>query len=242
MIPKKNPDLEVGRNSSLYFAIGLNVMLFLSWQAIEYKTYEKEDVSIDIVMLEEEYVEEIPLVSMNTPPPPPPPVAMQESVQIIEDTEDIEETVFESTETSQEDLITDNVIRVEDVNVGDMEEDVEVPFAIIEDVPLFPGCENVKKSERRTCFQKMMNAHVVKHFKYPEIALDMEIKGRVFVIFVIDPDGRITKIRTRGPDKILEDEAQRIVSLLPKMTPGKQRGKPVSVPFSLPINFVMAEQ
>ncbi len=242
MIPKKNPELEVGRNSSLYFAIGLNVMLFFSWQAIEYKTYEKENVSIDIVMMENEIDEEIPLVSMNTPPPPPPPVVMQESVQIVEDTEDIEETVFESTETSQDDLISDNVIRVEDVNVGDLEEDVEVPFAIIEDVPLFPGCENVKKSERRNCFQSKMNAHVVKHFSYPQVALDMEIKGRVFVIFTIAPDGNITKIRTRGPDKILEDEAHRIISLLPKMIPGKQRGKPVSVPFSLPINFKMAEQ
>lgn len=242
MIPKKNPEMEVGRNSSLYFAIGLNMMLLLSWQAIEYKTYEKEEVIIDMVMVEREYDEEVPLVSVNTPPPPPPPVVMQESVQIVEDTEDIEETVFESTETSQDDLISDNVIRVEDVNVGEIEEDVEVPFAIIEDVPLFPGCEKVKKSERRNCFQQKMNAHVASNFKYPEVALDMGISGRVFVIFIIAKDGSITKIRTRGPDKMLEKEAQRIVNLLPKMIPGKQRGKPVSVPFSLPINFKMAEQ
>nr|WP_203257397.1 energy transducer TonB [Hyunsoonleella ulvae] len=242
MIPKKNPELEVGRNSSLYFAIGLNIMLFFSWQAIEYKTYEEEAVVIDMIVMDTEIDEEIPLVSMNTPPPPPPPVVMQETVQIVEDTEEIEETVFESTETSQDDLISDNVIRVEDVNVGQIEEEVEVPFAVIEDVPLFPGCEKVKKSERRKCFQEKMNMHVAKNFNYPEMALDMEISGRVFVIFVIAQDGRITKIRTRGPDKILEDEAHRIVSLLPKMIPGKQRGKPVSVPFSLPINFKMAEQ
>ncbi|SEQ58652.1 outer membrane transport energization protein TonB [Hyunsoonleella jejuensis] len=241
MIPKKNPELEVGRNSSLYFAIGLNVMLFFSWRAIEYKTYEKDNVAIDVVMVDSEIEEEVPLVTMNVPPPPPPPVVMQESVQIIEDTEDIEETVFESTEVSQDDIIAE-VVRVEDVDVGELEEDVEVPFAIIEDVPLFPGCENVKKSERRDCFQQKMNAHVVKNFNYPQTALDMGIKGRVYVIFVIAPDGSISKIRTRGPDKILEDEAQRIISLLPKMIPGKQRGKPVSVPFSLPINFVMAEQ
>ncbi|GAL68610.1 energy transducer TonB [Jejuia pallidilutea] len=242
MIPKKNPELEVGRNSSLYFAIGLNVMLFFSWQAIEYKTYEKDDIKLDVVMMDSELDEEIPLVTMNTPPPPPPPpVVMQESVQIIEDTEDVEETVFESTEASQDDLIAE-VISVEDVDVGEIEEDVEVPFAVIEDVPLFPGCENVKKSERRNCFQQKMNAHVVKNFNYPQTALDMGIKGRVFVIFVISPEGEITKVRTRGPDKILEDEAQRIISKLPKMIPGKQRGKPVSVPFSLPINFKMAEQ
>ena len=241
MTPKKNPELEVGRNSSLYFAIGLNVMLFFSWQAIEYKTYEKDEIAIDVVMIDGEIDEEVPLVmSTPPPPPPPPPVVMQESVQIVEDTEEVEETVFESTETSQNDVIAE-VIRVEDVEVGEVEEDVEVPFAVIEDVPLFPGCENVKKSERRDCFQQKMNAHVVKNFNYPQTALDMGISGRVFVIFVIAPDGEITKIRTRGPDKILEDEAQRIISKLPKMIPGKQRGKPVSVPFSLPINFKVNE-
>lgn len=242
MKPKKNPELEVGRNSSLYFAIGLNIMLFFSWQAIDYKTYEEEAVVLDVIVMDTEIDTEIPLVSMNTPPPPPPPTVMQETVQIVEDTEDIEETVFESTETSQDDLISDNVIRVEDVNVGEIEEEVEVPFALIEDVPIFPGCEKVKKSERRNCFQMKMNSHVTKNFRYPEMALDMGISGRVFVIFVIAPDGNITKLRTRGPDKVLEDEAQRIIGLLPKMIPGKQRGKPVSVPFSVPINFKMAEQ
>lgn len=242
MKPKKNPELEVGRNSSLYFAIGLNVMLFLSWQAIEYKSYEDDNVSLDMVMMDSEMEEEVPLLTMNTPPPPPPPPAViQESIQIVEDTEEVEETILESTEVDQEDAIRD-VVNVEDIDVVEVEEEVEVPFALIEDVPLFPGCEKVKKSERRNCFQQKMNAHVAKNFNYPEMALDMGIKGRVFVIFVIAPDGSITKIRTRGPDKMLEDEARRIVSLLPKMIPGKQRGKPVSVPFSLPINFKMAEQ
>ncbi|TBN03635.1 energy transducer TonB [Hyunsoonleella flava] len=241
MRPKKNPELEVGRNSSLYFAIGLNIMLFFSWQAIEYKTYEDEAIVLDMIVMDNEIEEEIPLLSMNTPPPPPPPVAISETVEVIEDTEEIEETIIESTEVSQDDVIAE-VVRVEDVEVGELEEEVEVPFALIEDVPLFPGCENVKKSERRNCFQMKMNAHVTKNFRYPEMALDMGISGRVFVIFVIAPDGNITKIRTRGPDKMLEEEAQRIIKLLPKMIPGKQRGKPVSVPFSLPINFKMAEQ
>ncbi|MFD2726795.1 energy transducer TonB [Hyunsoonleella rubra] len=241
MIPKKNPELEVGRNSSLYFAIGLNVMLFLSWQALEYKTYEQEEIVTDIVQMDVEIEEEIPLVTMDTPPPPPPPPAVtQESVTIVEDTEEVEETVFESTETSQEEVIRD-VVRVEDVHVEAVEEYVEVPFAIIEDAPIFPGCENVAKPERKNCFQEMINAHVSNNFNYPEVALEMGISGRVYVIFVIAPDGSITKVRTRGPDKMLENEAKRIISKLPKMIPGKQRGKPVSVPFSLPINFVMAE-
>lgn len=243
MKPKKNPELEVGRNSSLYFAIGLNIMLFISWQALEYKTYEAIDVELAILTVEEVVEEEIPIMTMNTPPPPPPPPAVvTEEIQIVEDLEEVEETIIESTETSQDDVIADRVIRVSDVVVGVVDEYVEVPFTVIEEVPLFPGCEKVKKSERRACFQKKMLEHVNNNFEYPKAALEMGIGGRVYIVFTIDKDGTIKKIKTRGPDQLLENEARRIVSLLPTMIPGKQRGKPVSVPFSLPINFKMQNQ
>ena len=65
----------------------------------------------------------------------------------------------------------------------------------------------------------------------------MGIQGRVYVRFVIDKNGDIIQIQTRGPDKNLEKEAQRIIGKLPKMIPGKQRGRPVRVPFSIPITF-----
>jgi protein TonB len=65
----------------------------------------------------------------------------------------------------------------------------------------------------------------------------MGIQGRVYVQFMISKDGTISSIRTRGPDKNLEKEAQRIIRKLPRMTPGKQRGRPVRVPFSIPITF-----
>lgn len=237
---KKNPELEVGRNSSLYFAIGLNIMLFISWQALEYKTYEKRDVVLDVLSMEEVVEEEIPLLSLNTPPPPPPPAAVvTEQIKVVEDLVEVEETVIESTEISQEDVVEERIVSVSDVEVAEVDEYVEVPFAIIEDVPVFPGCEHVKKSQRRACFQKMIMQHVSKNFEYPQLALDMGISGRVFVIFTIEKDGSIKKIKTRGPDKVLEKEAHRIVSILPRMTPGKQRGEPVRVPFSLPINFKM---
>ena len=164
------------------------------------------------------------------PPPPPPPPPAPEVIEIVEDEEDIEETVIESTETDQEEI-------VEIVDVVDDFEDVDVPFAVIEDVPLFPGCEKVAKSERRKCFQEQINKHIRKNFRYPEIAQEMGIQGRVYVNFIISKDGSITNIRMRGPDKNLEKEAKRIISMLPKMTPGKQRGRPVRVPFSIPISF-----
>mgnify|MGYP005832302291 FL=1 len=82
-----------------------------------------------------------------------------------------------------------------------------------------------------------MQKHIRKNFRYPEIAQEMGVQGRVSVIFVIQKDGSIGNIRMRGPDKNLEAEAMRIIKKLPKMTPGKQRGRPVKVPFSIPITF-----
>ncbi|MCF8274387.1 MAG: energy transducer TonB [Flavobacteriaceae bacterium] len=237
METKKNPDLEIGRNSSFYFALGLAIMLFVSWQLLEYKTYDKSDVAIDIVNMDEVFEEEIPIVNVNTPPPPPPPIAIQESIQIVEDVTEIEETIIESTETNQTDKIADKVISVSDVAIEEVEEEAEVPFSVIEDVPVFPGCEKGSKEQKRACFQQKMEEHVAKNFRYPEQALDLGIQGKVFVVFVIDTKGYVSGIRSRGPDKILEAEAERIIKLLPKMIPGKQRGKPVKVPYSVPIVF-----
>ena len=204
--------------------------MFLSWKMVEYKTYEKESVDIGMLTVDDDDEEEVPLTEqLKTPPPPPSPPAPQ-IIEVVEDEEDVEETVIESTETTQEEVI-------EEVEVLEEEVDVDVPFAIIEDVPLFPGCERVKKSERRKCFQEKLDKHVLKNFRYPEIAQEMGVQGRVFVTFVIDRDGTITGIRTRGPDKNLEKEAARIIGKLPNMTPGKQRGRAVRVPFSYPINF-----
>lgn len=240
MIHKKNPEIEIGRNSSLYFAIGLSVMLFLSWRALEHKTYEKSDIAMDILDVTEEMEEEIPIINVNAPPPPPPPVAVQESIQIVEDVEEIEETVIESTETGQDDAI-EEVVAVSDVEVEEIEEDVEVAFAVIEEVPIFPGCEGKSKSESKACFQQKMAEHVKKNFNYPQTALDLQLQGRVSVIFVIDSKGYTTGIRSRGPDKILEKEAERIIGLLPKMKPGRQRGRPVKVAYAVPIFFKFQE-
>ncbi|CAI8309659.1 MAG: Uncharacterised protein [uncultured Bacteroidota bacterium] len=153
-------------------------------------------------------------------------------IEVVEDEEEVEETVIESTETNE-----DEIIEVEEVEIEEEFDDVDVPFAVIEDVPIFPGCEKVAKSERRKCFQEQMNKHIRKNFRYPEIAQEMGIQGRVYVNFIISKDGSISNIRMRGPDKNLEKEAQRIISKLPNMTPGKQRGRAVRVPFSIPITF-----
>ena len=231
MQPKKNEKVDLAKNSSLYFVIGLAFILLVSWQAIEWKTYKKT-YGYEALNVEDDDDEEIPITEQikTPPPPPPPPPPAPEVIEIVEDEEEVEETVIESTETDEEEI-------VEIVEVEEEEVDIDVPFAVIEDVPIFPGCERVKKSERRNCFQERMNKHIRKNFRYPEIAQEMGIQGRVYVNFIISKDGSITNIRMRGPDKNLEAEAQRIISKLPKMTPGKQRGRPVRVPFSIPITF-----
>ena len=231
MQPKKNPKADLSKNSSLYFVIGLSVILLISWQAIEWKTYEKDLYGYEALNVDDDDDEEVPITEqIKTPPPPPPPPPAPEVIEVVEDEEEVEETVIESTETDQEEI-------VEIVEVEEVEEDIDVPFAVIEDVPIFPGCEKVPKSQRRSCFQEKINKHIRKNFRYPEIAQEMGIQGRVYVQFVIAKDGAITNIRMRGPDKNLEKEAQRIISKLPQMTPGKQRGRAVRVPFSIPITF-----
>jgi len=230
---KKNPKADLSKNSSLYFAIGLVVVLFISWRSIEWKTYEKTAFDYQALNIDDEDDEEVPITEqLKTPPPPPPPPPAPEIIEIVEDEEEVEETVIESTETDQEEIV-----EVEDIEVEEDFDDVDVPFAVIEDVPLYPGCERVAKSERRACFQDKINKHIRKNFRYPEIAQEMGIQGRVYVNFIISKDGNITNVRMRGPDKNLEKEAARIISKLPKMTPGKQRGIPVRVPFSIPITF-----
>ena len=238
MEAKKNPQLEIGRNSGIYFAIGLNLMLLLSWRALEYRTYERDDVAIDVVEMQSEFEEEIPIVNVNTPPPPPPPIVMSEAVEIVEDAEEIEETVIESTEIGQDDAI-EAIVDVGDVEVEELDEDVQVAFAVIEDVPVFPGCEKLSKKATKDCFQKKVQQHVASNFNYPQTALDLGIQGRVSVVFVIDKTGHIIGIRSRGPDNILEKEAERIISILPK--PGRQRGKPVKVAYAVPIFFKFQE-
>ena len=234
MQPKKNLKADLTKNSSLYFIIGLTSVLFFTWQAIEWKTYDRSGYGYEALDVDDDDDEDIPITEQLKvpPPPPPPPPPAPEIIEVVEDEEEVEETVIESTETDQEEIV-----EVEEVEIEDDFEDVDVPFAVIEDVPIYPGCENVAKSQRRDCFQEQINKHIRKNFRYPEIAQEMGIQGRVYVNFIISKDGSITNIRMRGPDKNLEKEAARIIGKLPTMTPGKQRGRPVRVPFSIPITF-----
>ncbi|MBO0331320.1 energy transducer TonB [[Muricauda] lutisoli] len=240
MKPKKNPNAEIGRNSSLYFMIGLTSVLFMTWQSFEVKFYEEESKATEVVQVTDELKEDVPVTEILRTTPPPPPPSAPEIIEIVEDVEDVEETVIESTESSQETYIEDAVVSIDDVDVEEVEEDIVVPFAVIENVPVFPGCESLQsQAERKECFNQKVQEHIKKNFSYPPAALDMGITGRVYLQFVIDSKGHVSNIQKRGPDKLLEKEAERIIASLPKVKPGEQRGKPVSVKYSIPINFVM---
>jgi periplasmic protein TonB len=236
---KKNPKANVGRNSSLYFLIGLALMLFLTNYAINYKTYDKSAIDIGQVNMDALDDEEIPITEqIQTPPPPPPPPAAPEQISVVEDEEEVVETVIESTESNQE----QKIVKVEDVAVEEVEEDIEVPFAVIENVPVFPGCDSGNNEAKKKCMSDKISEFVNKKFN-TELASELGLTGRqrINVIFKIDKTGSITGIRARAPHPGLEKEAARVIGLLPQMKPGKQRGKPVTVPYSLPIVFQVQE-
>ena len=112
----------------------------------------------------------------------------------------------------------------------------EIDFDSVERPPIYPGCEPYTQ-QLRSCTQRKIQTHINKNFRYPEFAQKTGIQGRVFVQFIIDKDGSIVGIKTRGPHPILEIEAKRIISILPKFIPGYVDGKAVRVPFSMPITF-----
>ena len=105
----------------------------------------------------------------------------------------------------------------------------------LSEVPVYPGCENIRNKTK--CLQENIQRHIVRNFKYPKEAKKNKIQGRVFVQFIVGTGGYVDIIKTRGPDDLLEKEAQRIISLLPKFKPGILNGKTVRVPFSMPIIF-----
>ncbi len=122
------------------------------------------------------------------------------------------------------------------VPIVSFSQEKEIDFDSVERPPIYPGCEPYTQ-QLRSCTQRKIQTHINKNFRYPEFAQKTGIQGRVFVQFIIDKDGSIVGIRTRGPHPILEIEAKRIISILPKFIPGYVDGKAVRVPFSMPITF-----
>ncbi|MBT3588124.1 MAG: energy transducer TonB [Flavobacteriaceae bacterium] len=235
MEPKKNPKSDLNRRSMIFFQLGMILILFITWSAIENKTYDKSQITQDMLNLGDELEEDIPITDQNIPPPPPPPPPpAPEVIEVIEDEDDIEETIIESAEVNQE----EEIVEIDDIEEADEEID-DVPFAVIENVPIYPGCEKKKNNtEKKNCMSEKVQKFVQKKFN-TDLAGDLGLEGRqrISVQFKIDKYGNVVNVRARAPHPKLEQEAVKVVKALPKMIPGKQRGKAVGVLYSLPILF-----
>ncbi len=231
MRPKKNPQKDLNKKSGTFFVIGLLLVLGMVYTALEWKSFDPiYDIDVAMNDIDPSIEEEPTVFQLEVTPPPKPPVLPTE-IEIIEDDDPIEETEVIAIEVNTE----TEVINASDFEVIEEPVEVNVNWITIEEVPVFPGCENEK--DKRACFNDMMQKHIRKNFRYPELAQEMNIEGRVNTTFMIKNDGTIGTIQKRGPHDVLEKEAVRILSKLPKMTPGKQRGSAVKVSFAIPITF-----
>ncbi len=215
MISKKNPKISLENKKAMFFQIGLAITLIVVLIAFEWKSYDKSNYNLGDLNLDDMEEEIIPITRQEVKPPPPPPPP-PEIIEIVEDEVEIEkELEIEETETDEDEII-------------EVEEDDEEFFMVVENMPEFPGGD------------LGLMKFIQKNVKYPAIAKEYNITGKVYVSFIVDKQGKVTNVKiVRGVDKNLDAEALRVVSLLPKYKPGKQRGKSVRVMFTIPINFTL---
>jgi protein TonB len=216
MEAKKNPEVNLEHKRGLFLQIGLVVALLLVLVAFEYKSYEKVAYNLGQLNLDDLEEEIIPITKQEVKPPPPPPPP-PEVIEIVEDEVEIENEIeIEDTESDE-----DEEIEIE-------EEDDDEFFMVVENMPEFPGGD------------LGLMKYIQKNVKYPVIAKEYNITGKVYVSFIVDKSGSVTNVKVvRGVDKNLDAEAVRVVKSLPKYKPGKQRGKAVRVMFTIPINFTL---
>lgn len=116
-----------------------------------------------------------------------------------------------------------------------------LPFTKVDKTPRFKECENVSESENLDCFRKKMDAHIARNFKYPEAALKNNLQGKVTVVFVIGAEGKVVVKSLKGGDKLLQEEAKRLIEMLPEFIPAKHKGKNIAVNFVYPISFKLGK-
>ncbi len=216
-------DLERGKSTSLL--IGFVMALAVMFVALEWTQREVQDDSeiygVKDVSLNEEMVP-ITLPEKKTVPPPPAAVTQADILEIVDDDAEIEEDIMASTEDQVEWVDLDEIDYVE-VEPEPEEEEI---FMVVEDAPEFPGGT-----------QALLD-YLRKNIKYPPICRENGIQGRVLVSFVVNKDGAIVEPQVvKSVNKQLDQEALRVISTMPNWKPGKQRGKPVRVKYTVPVNF-----
>lgn len=166
------------------------------------------------------------------PPPPPPPIENLEKQLkylppvVVDSVVDVQIKITEeNVEETNDDGILSEVVEPEATKVIEDEKEPDI-FIVVEEMPTFPGGT------------EQMNRFLMETIKYPEIAKENGIEGKVFVRFCVTDKGKVNQVTiARGVDPLLDAEAIRVVKLLPDWTPGKQSGKAVNVWYTVPINF-----
>jgi periplasmic protein TonB len=226
---KKSPKADLEKNKRIFLMLGLVLALGITLLAFEWKSRPSKVSSLGNLEVAEVEDEVIPITRQEQvqPPPPPPPPQVIEVLKIVDNNVDILDdlSLFDSEADNQTFIDVAPVIQT--VKKEEEVEDAQV-FFIVEEMPEFPGGEAA------------LRRFIANSIKYPQIAQENGIQGRVYVQFVVDRDGTITNASiARGVDASLDREALRVVNSLPKWKPGMQRGKPVKVSYTVPINFVL---
>lgn len=223
---KKAPVADLEGKKTTWLLVGYIFILAFLFIAFEWTQRDRvetgEIIEVAMVHFEEEI---IPITLQEKPVAPAPAEAkpIAEVIQIVEDDAQIEETIIASTEDTGPVVEIKNI---ENVVVAMPEEKEEEVFQVVEKMPEFPGG-----------MAELMK-YLQKNIKYPSIAQENGIQGRVIVQFVVNKDGSIVDpVVMKSVDPYLDKEALRVVKAMPKWTPGEQRGKPVRVKYTLPVQF-----
>ncbi len=243
----KYPQVDPFRLHGPILNFGFASALLITLLAFNWTTFEEViDVSGYMIDLEEEELEiEPPRTAEPPPPPPPPPPPVIEEVPEEEILED-EAPVFEDTDIDvEEEIVAEPVLEEAPPPPPPPppKEEPEEIFRRVEAMPTFPGCENEPDEDaRKLCTQEKMLQFIYKNIKYPVIARENGIEGKAFVEFVVDKTGAVKDVKVlRDPGGGLGDEAKRVIELMntmgAKWRPGAQRGVPVKVAYTLPVNF-----
>ncbi len=207
----------------MFTQIGLIISLAIAWLAFEHKSYDKREIDPSLLRTAEVVEEELVEITKQEEQKPQPVEVPKQTTQleIVQDDVEVEDIEINA-EVDQTEVIEEYVApEIEEEEVVEQE-----IFQIVEEMPSFPGGD-----------QKMLE-YIAKNIKYPQIARESGIQGRVFISFVVEPDGSVSNVKVlRGIGGGCDEEAMRVVKSMPKWKPGKQRGKPVRVSYNLPVNF-----
>ncbi|EID73018.1 energy transducer TonB [Imtechella halotolerans] len=233
---EKKRSVSLQKRGYLHFPLGLITSLLLCYFLLE-ASFTMATPTIETASHTED------LLWLETTPPVIPvkkeiPQKRQTSAVVITDLLTISDIDNPTEDVFTTTLLTDSieVITPPEIHVIEDPEEVFI-FDHVESKPMFAECENVEAKDQLACFKKQLDKHVLKTFKYPLEAKNLQIQGKVYVVFKINKDGTVSIMNTKGPAKLLEAEAERIIEKLPPLIPGKSGGRSVSVSFAYPIVF-----